>query len=212
MFSENKDVKRIQTAELSTLKKLDDICKANGLTYYVCGGTLIGTIREKGFIPWDDDVDVMMPRKDYEWLITHNDELFNDPFLVCDYRGGFGSDIIKAHAVIYNTNVCIIDKNSNRKKKQYCYIDVFPLDGMPKGKIKRYIHYYHAFFWRIVVQLSWYDAIVNQYRENRNSLECFFVYIMNHVKYRPKWDSIKMLNKWHSVLAKYDINTSTLNI
>lgn len=210
MLSENEDVKKIQSAGLFALEYLDNVCEKNKLTYYVCGGTLIGTIREKGFIPWDDDIDVMMPRKDYEWMLCHRKELFHTPLVACDYRGGGESDIIKAHAVIYNTSVRIIDKNSNKEKGQYCYIDIFPLDGMPEGKVRRTLHYYHAFFWRIILQISWYDSIVNQHKENRNRLERIIIYFMNHVKYRPRWDSYKILNRWHKVLSKYDINTSDL--
>lgn len=210
MFSDNNDVKKIQTAELDALKFFDDVCRENELIYYVCGGTLIGAVREKGFIPWDDDVDVMMPRKDYEWMLDHRKELFTDPFFAYDYREKFDSEIIKSHAVIYNKNVCILDQNSKKEKKQYCYIDIFPLDGMPRGKIMRLLHYYHAFFWRMILQLSWYDSIVNQYKENRNYCERLFIRIMNNVKYRPKLDSVKILNRWHKVLKKYDIDTSEM--
>ena len=52
----------------------DQFCKANSLTYYPAGGTLIGTIRHNGFIPWDDDVDFYMPREDYEKLIKHSQD------------------------------------------------------------------------------------------------------------------------------------------
>jgi lipopolysaccharide cholinephosphotransferase len=208
MFSENCDVKRVQMAVLATLKQLDEVCKKNGLTYFVCGGTLIGTIREKGFIQWDDDIDVMMPRKDYECMIRNGKELFDKPYFICDYRGDFDREVTKVHAVLYNTNIRILDKNSNNIKKRYSFIDIFPIDGMPKGNIKKYIHYYHAFFWKIIYQLSRYDDIVNQYKENRKLLERVLMFILNKIKFRPKWNPIKILAKWHKVLSKYDYDNS----
>lgn len=60
------------------------------------------------------------------------------------------------------------------------------------------------------MQISWYDLIVNQYKKNRNVVERGFIYFMNHVKFRPRLDSGKILDRWHKVLSKYDINTSDM--
>ena len=58
-------LREIQLGELGVLKKLKEICEEQGLRYFLFFGTLLGAIRHKGFIPWDDDVDVGMPREDY---------------------------------------------------------------------------------------------------------------------------------------------------
>ena len=57
-------VREMQMVGLEMLKHFDKVCKKNNLTYFFCGGCCIGTIRNKGFVPWDDDVDVFMPRSD----------------------------------------------------------------------------------------------------------------------------------------------------
>ena len=59
-------VRQIQLGELSLLEKYIEICSKYNLRYYALGGTLLGAVRHKGFIPWDDDMDLGMPRKDYE--------------------------------------------------------------------------------------------------------------------------------------------------
>ena len=59
----------IKERSLLVLKFIDKVCKDRGITYYLAAGTLLGAVRHKGFIPWDDDIDIMMPRSDYERLI-----------------------------------------------------------------------------------------------------------------------------------------------
>ena len=63
------DLRKLQLEELQILEEFIKVCNENNLKYYMLGGTLLGAIRHKGFIPWDDDVDVAMPRSDYEFFL-----------------------------------------------------------------------------------------------------------------------------------------------
>ena len=63
-------LREVQLGELEILKRLDSICREQGLKYFLYAGTMIGAVRHKAFIPWDDDIDVAMPRRDYDRLMA----------------------------------------------------------------------------------------------------------------------------------------------
>ena len=68
------DIRPLQLRILNILQAVDATCKEHGLNYYLWAGSMIGAIRHKGFIPWDDDLDIAMPRPDYDKLIAHSKE------------------------------------------------------------------------------------------------------------------------------------------
>ena len=75
-------LKAIQQTELSILKDFVKVCDAHGLVYFGVGGTTIGAVRHKGFIPWDDDIDIAMPREDYEKLLVIFEEEYADKYRI----------------------------------------------------------------------------------------------------------------------------------
>jgi lipopolysaccharide cholinephosphotransferase len=208
MFSQNPDIQKLQKKELDMLKYFHEICEKHHLTYYICGGTLIGAVRERGFIPWDDDIDIMMPRKDYEWLLENRTRIFQDQYYLYDYRVDEKENNPRRVPALCDKSIEILHKRGNEERKQYLLLDIFVLDGMPKGSFRRNLHYTHYWVWHMLLQLSWYDITVNQHRANRNIVEKFTIWILNHVKIRPKWDSQKLVRKENDVLRKYDWNHS----
>lgn len=117
----------VQQIELDLLLAYHSICQANNLRYSLGGGSLLGAIRHKGFIPWDDDIDVMMPRPDYERFIgicKTRDTGFNliTYDTVREYNGLF--------AKIWDPATLIQDERMGVTYKMGVNIDVFPLDGL----------------------------------------------------------------------------------
>ena len=121
-------ISEIQKGSLEVLKVIDRICRAESLRYYLVYGTLIGAIRHKGFIPWDDDIDIMMPRPDYEKLILyfvkHENELF--PYKVFDYRQD--PDYPYMIARISDSRF-ILDFDNEKDYGIGLFVDIYPLDG-----------------------------------------------------------------------------------
>ena len=120
------EIKRI---ELDLLVEFDRMCNANGLYYTLCGGTLLGAIRHHGFIPWDDDIDVLMPRADY------------DKFLNMSSHAGLPEhiDIVSwKDGTSYYPFIKLLDKRTEIETKYVedisnkIWIDVFPIDGNPE--------------------------------------------------------------------------------
>lgn len=131
----NYDVRALQLRILKILKMFDKVCRQHGLRYCLVGGSLIGAVRHKGFIPWDDDLDVSMPRPDYEKLIKHSKEWLPSPYeLICAENDPCYP---LPFAKIQDANSTLIE----RKHLYYLgglYMDVFPYDAWPDNKLARW--------------------------------------------------------------------------
>ena len=81
-YYDEKVLKKLQKIELGILKEFDKICEENKLDYFLVGGSAIGVVRHKGFIPWDDDIDVAMSRNDYEKFLKIAEEKYSDKYTI----------------------------------------------------------------------------------------------------------------------------------
>lgn len=138
------NIRDLQLAELEILKEFIRVCKELNLRYYLYAGTLLGCIRHQGFIPWDDDIDVCMPRKDYEVFLQKGQAILKDKYFLQNYKTD--KEYTANFSKIRNSETTFIecsvkDLNINHG----VYIDIFPLDGYrPEKKfynIKRDIIY-----------------------------------------------------------------------
>lgn len=124
------DLRELQRTELELLLEFQRLCRKLGLRYYLTAGTLLGAVRHKGFIPWDDDIDVAMPRADYDRLSREAPGLLTPEYCYQDYRN-------ESNFPYYFTK---LRKRGTRVEEpvlraigmdQGVYIDVFPLDRCP---------------------------------------------------------------------------------
>ncbi len=122
----------LQKKLLDILKWVSDFCNENGLKYYILYGTLLGAVRHKGFIPWDDDIDIGMPRPDYErFLKITKDKKFGN--YVVEGIDTEKSDFFYGYTKIYDTSTTLTE-NNRYKIKRGIFLDVFPLDGIGNTK------------------------------------------------------------------------------
>lgn len=80
------DIRPLQLRILKNLLAIDKVCKEHNLRYYIMAGTMLGAVRHKGFIPWDDDLDIGMPRADYDLLMTNAKEWLPEPYEAVSLR------------------------------------------------------------------------------------------------------------------------------
>lgn len=126
----------VQDCCYEMMKFFDDFTKKNDITYYMAGGTLLGAVRHGGFIPWDDDVDLMMPRKEYERLIS----LFKDgryALLSCENNRNYQTPFAR----LWDTETVLV-RERYADAPFGAFLDIFPIDGYPSGDLAAKIHGY----------------------------------------------------------------------
>ena len=141
------DKKRIQCLELEILQEVDSICRRNGIQYTMGYGSLIGVIRHDGFIPWDDDIDICLLRKDYikfkeickkelsNRFFYQSNDTDSEYFLLYDKIRLNGTIFKESHLSSYNIHHGV-------------YIDIFPIDYIPDNSMKQLFQYICFHFFR----------------------------------------------------------------
>lgn len=135
------EIKDIQTIILEMINDLDKIFCKNDISYYLGGGSALGSIRHKGFIPWDDDMDINVQRSDCDKIIKlfkQNKDNINKKYYLCDntYDGEFDVNFLRIKLKGTSFKEFLYEDYS----KDGIFIDIFPIENMFNNKIKRTIH------------------------------------------------------------------------
>lgn len=145
VFEEKNILRKVQKTQLEILIEFDRICRKHNLTYQLFSGTLLGAIRHNGVIPWDDDIDVCMLRKDYENFIKIcSNELHSSYFLQTNETD---PEYIMQFAKIRKNKTLFVEKaTSETNIHKGIYIDIFPLDNVEPNKLLGKIQYILIYF------------------------------------------------------------------
>lgn len=130
----SEETESLHKIQLEIFKEFILICKELNLKYYVIGGTALGTLRHGGFIPWDDDIDVGMPRSSYELFLKEAPKIISNQYFIQTHI----TDRFYPHnfAKIRDNNTTFIERNVKHLDINHgVYIDIFPLDGVSSSSI-----------------------------------------------------------------------------
>lgn len=139
-------IDKIHVKQLEMLEIFHDICQKLNLKYTISSGTLLGAARHGGFIPWDDDTDVAMPREDYEIFIKEANKFIPEGFYLEHYS--LNKNCINYYAKIMNLNTTwIVEENENNPNIKQCLsMDIFPIDRFDSPSQLNYFKRKNSFF------------------------------------------------------------------
>ena len=183
----------IRTVQLGILNKIHEFCVKNNIRYSLCGGTLLGAVRHKGYIPWDDDVDIFMPRPDYERFFASFNGNYDNVVAQCYLND---QAIFYYYGKVYDSRTIMIENDLCRTG---VYIDVFPIDGMPNTveEAEQIRHQTYLFSENL--------KHTTKYHEIDGRFSSFVKYYLKVLFYPSRR---KTINEYHDLISRYKFDES----
>lgn len=191
------ELKELQAIELRLLKQVDEVCRRENIRYFLAEGTMLGAVREKGIIPWDDDVDIAMPRPDYERFVAicQKEEL---PFRMCctatEPRYGY------TYGKVMAPDTELIEDVGNRGGVDMgVFVDIFPLDGagnspeeaLAWAKKNRLLH-------ALVVASNWRRYKPSLWRNKKQEIIRLAAFVITRFT-KPGWLAKRLEKRYKSI-------------
>lgn len=196
---------KVQRLTINTLNSFIKFCEQNGLRYYFTGGALIGVLRHKGFIPWDDDIDIGMPRKDFDKFHKMIESNCPEGFGICNR---FTNDNWHFAMSQFIDLQSIVEINlAEQPRIANIWIDVFPIDGLPSNRVLRWFRVKSILVHRYLVQISHIETQVDSHRD-RPWYEKVILHLCKIVPIGKMINTNKILDHLEKVLRKTDFYSS----
>lgn len=186
------DLKKIQ---LSILHEVASFCETNGIRYFLSYGTLLGAVRHRGYIPWDDDIDIMMPRIDYMKFIQSFNEYHQKNKVISHY---LDSKYPWPFAKVVDTTTTMEEHINYAYVNMGVYIDVFPIDGLPYKKNQIVKIFRKAKILKLIISIK-----RGKKNHSRPALQNFilnFSFLFSFIDYA------KLLKKFDEVVSQYSFD------
>ena len=193
----NYEIRPLQLKILEILQAIDKTCKENNLRYYLTAGTMLGAVRHKGFIPWDDDADIAMPRRDYDYLMANYQKILPDNYEIRCMENV--EEFSAPFAKVYDKNTTLIEK-LYMDTLGGVYIDIFPLDGVPNSKIAQWWHFFRYQYYKKVNYFIYRDPY-----KHGHGPACW-IPLLFHKLYSKQW----MKKKLRKMMTAYNYDKSSL--
>ncbi|MBQ7266091.1 MAG: LicD family protein [Firmicutes bacterium] len=195
--------KEVWAVELDLLNQFDKVCKKHDIQYMAIGGTLLGAVRHKGFIPWDDDIDVAMTRENYDKLCSVSQE-FSEPYLLQYFKN---DKVTLSGAKLRNINTTALLRTHIKSKVKYChnegiFIDIFPLDNLPDDEKVRDRFVKKLRFYRKWVRIAY--ALTDGYIPKRADLKRQIAHFLYKCFFAKKYSCDSIFEKFINESKKYN--------
>lgn len=204
-MSRNNDNEKVQRLTVELLKVYIQICEKYQLRYYFTGGALIGVLRHHGFIPWDDDIDVGMPRKDYDKFLRIMEKHPIKGYGICNRFTNPDWHFAMTQFVDLESEIVI--HLAEKPRKANIWLDVFPLDGLPSNKMHRWFRVKNVLLHRYLVQIAFIDTQVDANRK-RPALEKAILSICKLIPFGKIINTNKVMTHMEKILASSDFYQS----
>lgn len=194
------NLRELQLAELGILKEVLKLFEKHSVTYFALGGTMLGAVRHHGFIPWDDDIDIGVPREDYGRL----ENILKELPAHLKFRS-FEQDPTYPYYFARVENERVVAKSVRAQEVELtpAWIDIFPLDGMPNSQLHRKLHGYAVLAARMLFQISRFDSIVNIKRRNRPLSEKIIIRAVQTFHIQPLVGRARAYKKLDRTLKRF---------
>lgn len=200
-------LRELQLCELQLVKAVLSICERHQLTVFMMGGTFLGAVRHKGFIPWDDDVDLGMSREDYETFLRVAPQELPQGYILRHFAKD--PDMPYYPAQVVDPSFEILDTSAQIAKTRSAWIDLFPLDGMPKGKMGCFFHKYRLLYLRMMLKFSQFSQVVAVNLAHRPLHERLLIAVGKHLHLESRLDTNKRMHLIDRCLKKYPYETAS---
>ena len=201
-------LREFQLAELSILKSVTDAMEKNNIRYFLAYGTLLGAIRHKGFIPWDDDIDIFVPRPDYERFKDMADQILEKPLFLNYYEKESQSVFTNNLLHIENPNLQFWQEKGGIRIKQNIWIDIFPLDGMPASAIIQKTMFARFRFLYALLRLTRSTIVGVEENKKRPLIETVAIGINKRLKIGNIISYKQVLRRFDKIRMRYPYDTS----
>lgn len=169
------DIEECRQLQLDIFREIIAVCERHDLCYILDYGSLIGVVRHAGFIPWDDDIDISMPRPDYERLkeVFEKEQPSDSVF---ELRTGMKGNVALPYVQVVNRETVTVKKGRREAYAQAVWVDVFPVDGTSEVKEEREELYEN--YWKIIYVIRQVIGRYRPYRNPRKQLRQFYFHFI----------------------------------
>lgn len=189
------------------VKVIKPFLDENNIRYYIIDGTMLGALRHKGFIPWDDDFDIGIPRGDYDRFIKGIVKTLPEHIRIATSDPNDGNLTHHFYFTrIVDTRYKVKRTCSIVDREEFVWVDIFPLDGLPENWIKRKIHMLRVLCTRAMYHLSTFDKV--NMRRHRTFVEMVIIKVALLTGFGMNGDMYKWICKLDKLFTKYPFDTS----